>query len=218
MKRNVDKITEEIFIMSSNRRLAVHLLGVVNEDDFEEATILHAVYTNDARDLICHHKFKGVESDVKRSFKDELSYFLKEYKPESKGIKDYLFFLGAFNPVNESPTIQNISRYEFREHSVLSDILEDTRGILIFHKQLEELCSLFCQYESCVRSLREALNCKVKRYENIAKEYKFNENLSLYDVASSRMLLGKTVKPNYKGAYILFKTLMDKNSGGKHGN
>ena len=78
-----DKIIEEVFEISTNPRPAMKLLPSMHDGDFEKGVLLHAVYTNDDEySLIYHYKFKGSKSDVKRNFKDELSYFIKEYEPE----------------------------------------------------------------------------------------------------------------------------------------
>jgi len=205
--KNADKITEKVFEMAADRKLAVHLLNAVPDRDFEKGIMLHAVYTNDdAKSLIYHCKFKDSESSIKRNFKSELGFFMEKYKPESKGINDFLFFLGMFNPVNRSPTIKTIYRYQYREFPVLSDILAESRGSLLWDHQLDSLCGLFSEIENSERWLRNGLNRKDQLCQERAKGYKFNEDLSLFDVVSSRMLMGKTSKPNYRGAYILLKT------------
>ena len=205
----MDKIIEEVFEISSNPRPAMKLLPSMHDGDFEKGILLHAVYTNDDEySLIYHYKFKGSKSDVKRNFKDELSYFIKEYEPKPKGIKDLLFFLGIFCPIRDEPTIRTISQYDIREHPIVSDILEDTRGLLLYDYQLEILCGLFCDALRNAVGLRKGLNIRDPGCEEIAKKYKFSESLSLYDIVNDRMVMDFTEQPNYRGAYNLYKAVM----------
>jgi len=206
--KNLDMITEEVFEMAANPKLAVTLLNAVPDRDLEKGVLLHAVYTNDdAKSLIYHYKFQGQESDVKRNFKDELAFFLKEYKPKPKGIKDFLFFLGIFCPIKYEITIKTISQYDIREHPIVSDILEDTRGLLLWDYQMDSLCGLFCDVARNAVSLGKGLNTRDSRCEDLAKKYKFNDDLSLYDVVTERMVMDFTGQPNFRGAYNLYKAV-----------
>ncbi len=206
----MDRIVEDVFEIGTKPKLAVTLLNAVPNRDFENKILLHAVYTDDdEKALIYHYKFEGQKSDVKRNFKDELAYFLKEYEPKPKSIKDFLFFLGVFCPIKHEITIKTISQCDVREYPILSDILEDTRGFLLWDYQLDFLCGLFCDVPRNAVSLRKGLNARDSRSEDIAKKYKFNENLSLYDVINKRMVMDFTVQPNFRGAYNLYKAVME---------
>ena len=204
----IDKIVEDVFEMAANRRLAVTLLNAVPDRDFEKGIMLHAVYTNDdEKSLIYQYKFEGSKSDVRRSFKDELAFFLKEYEPNPKGIKDFLLFLGIFCPIRDDPTIKTISEYDIREYPIVSDILEDTRGLLLWDYQMDSLCGLFCDVARNAVSLGKGLNTRDSRCEDLAKKYKFNDDLSLYDVVTDRMVMDFTGQPNFRGAYNLYKAV-----------
>lgn len=200
--KNLGILTEEVFEISANARKAMTLLPSGHDGDFEKGVLLHAVYTSDDAKLIYHYKFEGSESDVKRSFKDELSYFIKEYKAE--GIKDFLFFLGIFCPIRADPTIKTISQYNFRKHPIVDDILAESKGLLLWDYQMECLCGLFCDIARGAVNLRKGLNIRDPRCEEMAKKYKFNEDLSLYDVINERMVMDFTGQPNYRGAYNLY--------------
>jgi len=203
----IDKITEEVFEISTNPRSAMKLLPSMHDGDFEKGILLHAVYTKDEYSLIYNYKIKGSKSDIKRNFKDELSYFIKEYEPKPKGIKDFLFFLGIFCPIKYEITIRTISQCDLREYPIVSDILEDTRGLLLWDYQLDALCGLFCDVPRNAVSLRKGLNIRDPKCEDIAKKYKFSEDLSLYDVVNDRMVMDFTGQPNYRGAYNLYTVL-----------
>lgn len=204
----MDKIIEEVFEISAKPRSPMRLLPSMHDGDFEKGILLHTVYTNDD-EYVYHYKFKGSQSDIKRSFKDELAYFLKEYEPKPKGIKDFLFFLGIFCPIRDEPTIKTISQYDIREHPIVSDILEDTRGLLLYDYQLKILCGLFCDVPRNAVILRKGLNARDPRCEDIAKKYMFNESLSLYNLVNERMVMDFTGQPNFRGAYNLYRAVME---------
>ena len=80
---------------------------------------------------------------------------------------------------------------------------------MLWDYQLDFLCGLFCDVPRNAVSLRKGLNARDSRSEDIAKKYKFNENLSLYDVINKRMVMDFTVQPNFRGAYNLYKAVME---------
>lgn len=208
MKTDLSRLKEETFETSKNPRFVMQLFHSTHDRNYEKGVLAHVVYVDgDVKSLINGCLFKGTKKDIKRNFMDELLWFIKKCNPGS--IFDFVLFNSLFCTVRGTPTIKNILDYNFRGCEVVNDILADSRGLLLWDYQLESLCGLFCDIPKFAVNMARGLNIRDPRSEDIAKKHKFNKDLSLYDVVSERMVMDVTCRPDFKGAYNLYRVVMD---------
>ena len=85
--------------------------------------------------------------------------------------------------------------------------MHDSKGILIWHYQLENLLGLFFNAHDRVVELMRDINAKKVESMNLTENLRFDEKISLNDILSERMIFFNTVYPNSNGAFQLFKHL-----------
>lgn len=201
---NIDNVGVSIFKIQINSSESLNIAPFLNNDDYDNATIAYTVHQRmKPRDIIYLYKFQGPESDIKRNFKSELSFFL-EGNPHS--ILDYAFFLDIFCPIRPTPTISTLDEYKPIGHKAVDDILTPTRGLICWNHQLEEIISLFYEQESKVLDMRIGLNSRDVLVENRAKRLMLTEGVSVFDLFVNRVV-NFTEMPNIKGAYRLYEAI-----------
>lgn len=202
---NLDNVVVGIFKIQINTSESLNIAPYLNDDDYNNGTIAYTVHRRmRPRDIIYLYKFQGPESDIKRDFKSELSFFLKQYRPQN--ILDYAFFLDVFCPIRTKPTVSTLDEYKPFGHKVADDILAATKGLLLWNHQLEAIASLFYESENKVLDIRIGLNSRDADVENRAKKLMLAEGLSVFDVFTQRVI-NFTHIPGIKEAYKLYEAL-----------
>lgn len=145
--KNVNKLKERTFKISSNRKLFDKLFGK-GYYNAKNGTYAYAVYTSNFK-LIVGYQFKH-KNGLGLNFKKELTSFINLYAPES--YKDFLFFLDAYQMSGKPtfpcckpwhPTMKELLSKKYTKHVVIDAILSESRGSLIWEYQLENLIKYF---------------------------------------------------------------------------
>lgn len=90
---------------------------------------------------------------------------------------------------------------------VVTDLLQESTGIIIWNHQVENLLNLFIMDRGDVLSARKGINAKEASVFNRLERFHIDDNLTLMDFVINRMYLGWTVSPNIRGAYLLYDLL-----------
>lgn len=200
--KNLDKITERIIDVSSEQELAKSLFPVLGGKNLKYC---YAVYSNNGKYSPIIGYLTNELEGVNVSFKNELKVFIEKYNPKS--FNDFLFFVDIYSRFNSQPAIEDVCERKFKSNGMVEDILKDSRGLLIWHYQLENLIRLFYSDNEHVVRLRKDINAKKAEAWELAKKLSFSDELTLYDIISDRMAVDITRNPNIQGAYNLFTTI-----------
>jgi hypothetical protein len=182
--------------------------------DDKKPLCVYAVYVdNEAKSRVYTYRFSGPKTDVERNFKKELKIFIERH--EARTFTDFLFFVSLASPFSSytvdltvyNPTVEMLSNYSFEQDPVVEGILKDTRGLLLWNYQLDNLLGLFSDHSKWIRRMAKGINTRDSRVENKVRQLKINNKASLLDLINERMVMGFTNEPPTRGAYILFKTL-----------
>lgn len=206
---NLDKIREEILEIKSNSAVVKNLFSW--QGDLNYYKFAYAVYVDSKEKLFIEGYWLNDLEEVQRwrGYKEELKAFLKKHSRPT--LTDLLFFNDAYNRCR-SYGIETRSIYSrrFKANEVVDNILKDSRGVILWHHQLEHLLRLFYVDSRKVIQIREGLNCKRRDYWKLTEKLHFDNNTSLCDVLNERAILSDrslTIPPRYKFAYNLFNAL-----------
>lgn len=179
------------------------LLSEIESNRYEYG---HAIYINDERlDLIIGTIFStinAIEIGYIKSFKNYLNQF------DSTKFKDVLFALDFYwissaGRKSENPSLE----YIFKPHPIIDDFLSESRGVLLWHHQLENLFLFYDNdREKAVEFRKNILMKKADAFE-LARKIKIYSELTAEDVINERMLSSGTIIPSYKEAVKLYKYL-----------
>lgn len=86
----------------------------------------------------------------------------------------------------------------------VDDLLHDSRGILLWHYQLESLCRLFEIHVGEAVAFRKGVNAKKAATMQHAGQMRFASGISLRDVIEERMVFGVTSHPSLCAARLLY--------------
>ena len=199
----VDNLITEVFEVRTNPALAIKLLAI-NDGDFDPGTWIYGVYERGHPEkLIYTNKFEGNESDVKLSFKSELSEYIRRYYPKTP--LDLAIFLRFFFPLSEHYSIKNLWNHAFKRQELVDSVLESTKGFLLWHGQLETLISMFLREEDAILRIRIGLNERSPDIEAEAKKMIIG-NISLFDIFNERTI-NITDYPDLHSAWNLWQAL-----------
>ncbi len=95
------------------------------------------------------------------------------------------------------------NRLTFSPIGVVNDMLKESRGVLLWNHQLENLIRLFVADSVKVDRLRKGINAQRRSAYDAAKGMLL-EKTSLADIITERMLFFNTCNPNVRGALALF--------------
>lgn len=136
-------------------------------------------------------------------FFDDFKAYLKRYKPGT--LRDTLFLLDAYSLSREVlgyPYPWDLAK--FNPVKAVDAILSESKGILLWDHQLDQLFHwFFPDYDQDI-DLRKAVNHKRAEIFDLAAMLKFDSDISLNDVLKDRMVFSLTCKPDHSGAIRLF--------------
>jgi hypothetical protein len=135
--------------------------------------------------------------------RDVFVKYIQKYKPQS--FKEILFFLDLYSI--ELPDINRLYQSKSKMAKVIESILEDSRGLILWHQQFEDIISLFVRDRNSVVSIRKGINAKRNEDIEILKQFKIDEITTLLEFINERMLRGHTRYPNIQGACVLYELL-----------
>ena len=94
--------------------------------------------------------------------------------------------------------------HDFRALPAVDDLLRDSRGILLWHHQLENLYRLFEICAGDAVAFRKGVHAKKAKTFDAADRLQFASGISLSDVIWERMIFGVTSHPSFRAAPLLY--------------
>jgi hypothetical protein len=232
--KNIKKINEEIIGLSKPPEIIQKLMGaerhLINPSNEVRKALPYAYIVYTDKCFLILARFLKNKKEKRRSFKEELESFIELYNP--KGYADFLFFVGAFNrmPIN-GPSMKELLSWRFQKYEPIDAILSDSRGLLLWEYQFDNLLKYFGAYE-WKRIMEFTIKNKVtfpkidpatadrwqtllfldngfmnsSKYRELMKTLKFTDRISMYDVMKERRI-DYARYPDFKAAYVLYTTL-----------
>lgn len=130
--------------------------------------------------------------------------YIEKYHPRS--FKETLFYLD-FYPHKPEEIIGDFQTGRSTTAGVIESMLKGTRGILLWHHQLEDMINLFVRHRTQIMALRKGINAKRPEAIEFLTQIHIEKNLTLLDFIQNRMIRGYTRHPNVTGASILYGLL-----------
>lgn len=136
-----------------------------------------------------------------------VSYF-KRYKPSS--FKEILFLLDLY-PVAIEDAIKKHKPLKSIIGRAIEEILKETRGIILWNYQMENILALFIRNNVDVATVRKGINAKKPGAWYTTHIAKIDKQMTLEKLLRQRMrlgmALGHTKHPNLKGALVVYEIL-----------
>jgi hypothetical protein len=194
-------IVEKVFEIHDNLQLAENLFPEIeNINDYSHA---YSVYINNGG---IAPLFGYISTTMEQKEVFGFKEYLAEY--ETNNFMDLLFLVDAYHcSIRRFQRLIDHNQHNFNENDVVDSILKDSKGILLWHHQLENLFSLFYVDRDQAVKLRKDVNKKVADVFDLADTLRFAEGHSLKDIIDERMIYQNTCYPNFKGSLTLFKYL-----------
>ena len=179
------------------------LLSQIESNNYEYG---HAIYIeNNEPDLIIGTIFSTVDLVEARNF-NYFNQYIKKFELDK--FEDILFALDSYwiniaVRVSDGPIIG----FSFKPHPIIDGFLRESRGLLLWHHQLENLYLFYeSDKEKAVAFRKDILKRKSDAFD-LAGKIDFEPGLTAKDIISERMLSVGTISPNYKEALKLYKYL-----------
>ena len=106
--------------------------------------------------------------------------------------RELVFAIDMYQMEKYSNSKVNHRSLKFTSHWVLDAVLEQSKGILLYHSQLEQLLIPFCGYWNSAINHRKAINQKQPWVSHRLYKFKFDENMNLLEVIRERMIFNAT--------------------------
>lgn len=162
----------------------------------------YAVYFAKPARLILGHVSNTLPGGWKPGFMQDFREFIMRHPPRS--FMDTVFLLDFYNfNATRLHHRYDPNRLDFSPIGIVNDMLKDSRGVLLWHFQLENLIRLFVRDSEKVTRLRKGINAQMRSAYDAAKDMRLG-NESLADIITERMLFFGTCYPNVRGALALF--------------
>ena len=206
------RLVEEVFAIQDRLEMARAFFPIVdNIDSFQYA---HCIYLAGEKDLFVDGYFFDDDDDWgprTPGFRSHFQEYLEAAKPVR--FKDYLFLTDLYRLVLDRLSPKDLSASDLVELSerkfdpvpIVDEILEDSRGFLLWRWQLESLVRAFyCEQDRVLRLCRGINNNLCNAWDE-THSLKFGTR-SLYSILVERRALPFTILPNIKGAVLLYNS------------
>ncbi|MEW6328063.1 MAG: hypothetical protein AB1487_10820 [Thermodesulfobacteriota bacterium] len=130
--------------------------------------------------------------------------YIEKYHPRS--FKETLFYLDLY-PHKPEEIIGGFCAGRSTTAGGIELMLKDTRGILLWHHQVEDMINLFVRDRTEIMALRKGINAKRPEAIEFLTQIHIEKNLTLLDFIQNRMIRGYTRYPNVPGASVLYELL-----------
>ena len=205
-----DKLKEEIFEISKEERSVNELFSW--QGKMKRHKFACAVYFEEnGKKRFIDGEWSDYLKDVKQwlGFKEDLGKFLSSMK--TFGLMDLLFFIDTRHRCKcFGMDLWKVISRTFKEEDVINTVLKDSRGILLWHYQLDNLIRLSCAKSYRVEEIRNGLNHMKEKYWKMSKKLRVDGGDRLYDIIKERMFLEDrscTMPPRFKFANNLHEVL-----------
>ena len=141
-------------------------------------------------------------------FKKSFVNHIKKHYPTN--FKDILFLVDIydyFNRVDFEKAISKFHHLNSTTNEVIHSILPDSKGIILWHHQLENLLNMFFINRNEVTSIRKGINAKKADTFKILKSCKIDDAMTLEAFIRERMILTYGRPQNIYGAHVLNEIL-----------
>jgi hypothetical protein len=193
-------------IMSRNsemfRQIASHLpVDVINYPD--NYKYLHIIYLENDPSKIIH--LHGSSVDIKR---DDISFDELFHSVDPKTFSDCLLLLSLIGHISNQE-IENVFQKQYNSSHLLTDVINDSNGVLVYKHHLEMLLTIFTKMNTDeVAHFRSNWNKKSQSVLSLSKDILINETKTLFDLIMERTPFENYpffVSAVYKEAYLLYK-------------
>ena len=198
---NLEAILEGNFLVRENLELTQTIFSEVT--DAKDFKYFYGIYFNKGGvQPVSGYLTNDLKPGEDLGFKTDFQNYLSQH--QINGFSDLLFLLDYYRFIKVHGPKDNDQK-KFRDLEVVDDILRPSRGLILWHYQLEQLFACFYQSQSKTIELRKALNQKRAFVFQLLDSLKFKSGISLRSVLNQRMLFPVTCSPNFKGAITLYQ-------------
>jgi len=206
--KKLEMIKEKVFEIGKDLELARRLFPDL--ETVESFRYGYSVYIeNDRIRPVFGSISDNLRENVGVGFKDDFRAYLAKHQPA--GFLELLFLLDVyFQSRQKFGYPVDWDQYQFQKLEVVDEILAGSKGILLWHYQLEQLFGCFYLNPDKALEARKAVNAKKAEVFDLAEKLKFEPGTSLNDIIWDRMVFSVTCYPNLTGAVTLFRDLIGK--------
>lgn len=130
--------------------------------------------------------------------------YIEKYHPRS--FQETLFYLDLY-PHKPEEIIGDFQTGRSTAAGVIESMLKDTRGVLLWHHQLEDMVNLFVRDRTEIMALRKGINAKRPEAIEFLTQILIEKDLTFLDFIQNRMICGYTHHPNVTGASVVYELL-----------
>lgn len=194
-------IKERVFEIENEPALAKALFPEI--DGLDRHRYAYAVYlSKEQPELVLGHVTDTLPEGIKPGFLHDFRDFITLRPPKS--FTDLAFLLDFYHyNATRLHHRYDPNRLRFAPIGIVNDMLKESRGMLLWHYQLENLLRLFVSDNEKVVRLRKSINAQRRSAYDATRKMRL-EKTSLADIITERMLFFNTCNPNIKGALALF--------------
>jgi hypothetical protein len=127
-------------------------------------------------------------------------------KNHPRSFKETLFYLDLY-PHKPEEIIGDFRAGCSTAAGCIESMLKDTRGILLWHQQLDDMINLFVRDRTEIMALRKGINAKRPEGVEFLTQILIEKDMTLLDLIQNRMICGYTRYPNVTGASVLYELL-----------
>lgn len=193
-------LKERVFEIVREPELAKALFPDIK--DVESYQYGYAVHLAKPARLIIGHVSNTLPEGWKPGFMHDFREFITRHPPRSYYDTVFLLDFYHFNATRMHHRYAP-NRLDFSPIGTVNDMLKDTRGVLLWHYQLENLIRLFVTDPEKVSQLRKSINAQRRSAYGAVKGVWLGDSC-LADIITERMLFFNTCYPNVGGALALF--------------
>lgn len=199
-------------IMSRNSEMFRQLKSYFPSDidDFPDRyQYLHLIYLNNDPNKVIH--LQGSSKEIER---DKISFDQLFHKTKPQKFSDCLLLLSLIGHISNYE-IEYLFEEEFNSSHLLTEVINDSNGILLYRHHLEMLLSIFTKMNTEeVVQFRRNWNKKNQSVIFLSKEILIDESKSLFDLIMERTPFENYpffVNAAYREAYQLYKFIHNHN-------
>jgi hypothetical protein len=207
----LDKIKEEVFKVHANPELADYFFHDLLAVEGDRDSYADCIYIDhgERKELILGALVDSLD-DIPTGHFDDFREYLRELDPKSLmgftyAIDSFRLRSRDFDRGRPIPT-HDLIEPKFRRIPMLDDILEGSRGWLVWHHQLEWMLRVFCDDIDKSIRFRKDINKALADAFRFAESFEFEKGYTLSDAIFDRRIWGfATLYPSIKEASSLFR-------------
>lgn len=209
----VENLTERIWCMDKEPVLTAAVVDKYSElrAEINHFKYAHGVYL-DGKKLVIIMLIalrSSLEPDMEKECFDVFHRHLRHF--DTGKFSDLLFSIDSYM-LSHDDYFMHISRLpkakpDFRRRPIVDDLLKDSRGVLLWHHQLENLYLFSSHDREDAVKFRKGILSKKPEFLETASDIAIDAKTSLKDCIMERMIFGATTLPAYRAARDLYQYL-----------